>query len=227
MKALPRLVQRLTSDVRMARHRHGDAYAAIVLTGGYDEAGDSGRRHLLPGDVVIHAAFSAHADAIGRVGARVLNLPVSGFDEGFGRVHDADAIERLARRDPVAAAQQLRASWLPSAAEVRDWPDRLALDLLADPTRALASWAACHDLAAETVSRGFCKAFAVTPKRFRAELCARRALRAALATAQPLATIALDAGFADQAHMTHAITALTGHPPGYWRARSSRDKTVH
>ncbi|MDC0716159.1 helix-turn-helix domain-containing protein [Nannocystis bainbridge] len=34
---------------------------------------------------------------------------------------------------------------------------------------------------------------------------------------EPLATIAATAGFADQAHMTRDIRALTGRTPGEWR----------
>ena len=34
---------------------------------------------------------------------------------------------------------------------------------------------------------------------------------------KPLAEIAAETGFADQPHMTRAITALTGAPPRAWR----------
>jgi AraC-like DNA-binding protein len=36
----------------------------------------------------------------------------------------------------------------------------------------------------------------------------------------PLAQLAVETGFADQAHMTRALTMLTGVPPGALRAKS-------
>jgi transcriptional regulator GlxA family with amidase domain len=44
-------------------------------------------------------------------------------------------------------------------------------------------------------------------------------------SAVPLARIAAEAGFADQAHMTRALGALTGRCPGHWR-RSNKFKTA-
>ena len=38
-------------------------------------------------------------------------------------------------------------------------------------------------------------------------------------TGAALSDIAVNAGFSDQPHMTRAITALTGRPPGYWAGR--------
>ena len=37
-------------------------------------------------------------------------------------------------------------------------------------------------------------------------------------TAEPLAGIAAEVGFSDQAHMTRDVKALTGKTPGAWRA---------
>ena len=48
----------------MDRHVHKRAYAALVLSGGYEEAGDSGRHRVQAGNVVLHEAFEAHLDRI-------------------------------------------------------------------------------------------------------------------------------------------------------------------
>jgi AraC-like DNA-binding protein len=98
---------------------------------------------------------------------------------------------------------------------VDDWPDLLAHDLLADPRLRLDDWAERHGLAPATLSRGFARVFAISAATFRAEARAQNAL-ALIATGAALADIAAGAGFSDQPHMTRAITALTGHPPGYW-----------
>jgi AraC-like DNA-binding protein len=225
MNPLPALRQRLAHDGHIARHRHAQAYAAVVLEGSYDEAGELGRRCLRAGDVAIHTGFAAHANRVGRAGASVLNLPVSGLVESFARVVDADAVARAAERDAHAAAAMLRQSLQAVAAPALDWPDQLVLDLAADPTLSLTCWAQRCGITPAALSRGFRRAFGVTPKRWRFECRARRALHALTGSARPLVQIALDAGFADQAQMGHAVNALTGWPPGHWRRWSSADKT--
>jgi AraC-like DNA-binding protein len=83
----------------------------------------------------------------------------------------------------------------------------------------------CHGLTPATVSRGFARVFETSPAAFRAEARALRAFARITAGGRSLAGIAAVAGFADQAHMTRAIRALTGRPPGHW-LRSIRFKTV-
>jgi hypothetical protein len=48
--------------VTVPRHRHASAYAALVLSGGYEECGSRGRFRVGPGDVLLHGAFDAHLD---------------------------------------------------------------------------------------------------------------------------------------------------------------------
>ncbi len=98
------------------------------------------------------------------------------------------------------------------------WADLLATDLDAVPELSLAQWAEEHDLAPESLSRGFRRAFGTSPKSFRMEMRARRARLAAMQSARPLTGIAHDLGFADLAHMTHSVRASTGLPPSQWRA---------
>ncbi|MDP3853075.1 AraC family transcriptional regulator [Phenylobacterium sp.] len=218
--------QSLAPRERFGRHRHARAYVALVLCGGYEEAGEAGRRRLVAGDVAIHEMFDGHLNAVAASGAVVLNLDMDGLAGGFGRIADPDAVARLAERDAAAAAAFLRASLVPTIAEAPDWPDLLARDLAADPDLALSDWARARGLAAETLSRGFGRAFGVSPKRFRYEGRARAALRAVIGGGGPLADLALDAGFSDQAHMSRAVSELTGAAPGAWRRWSSGCKTA-
>ena len=46
----------------MPRHRHAEPYMAIVIEGGYLEAGDIGRIEARSGDVLLHGSFEAHQD---------------------------------------------------------------------------------------------------------------------------------------------------------------------
>lgn len=217
--------QNLPPGRMIARHRHEDAYVAVVLAGGYEEAGETGRRRLQPGEVAVHEPFAGHRNGVGRTGASVLNLPAAGLPTGFGRVADPDALARMAELSLNEAANLLRAAFIPLPAQRLDWPDELAIALAADPRLVLSDWAKSRGLATETLSRGFGRVFGLSPKRFRYEARARRALRGLANCALPLAHLALDLGFADQAHMCHAVSDLTGRPPGRWRTTSSGDKT--
>ena len=203
----------------LARHRHDAGYVAVVLDGGYLEAGESGRIRAEAGMAVIHHGWAAHQDGFGDKGARVLNLPLAdGLAEGPVRLADPDAVVRLARSDPIAAAALLRETATLVSAGPGDWPDLLAQALAADPALAIAGWADAAGLDPASVSRGFARAYGVSPKRFRLELRTRGAVRALTGWRGTLAALAAEHGFADQAHLARAALALTGRTPSQLRA---------
>jgi AraC-like DNA-binding protein len=208
------------------RHRHDRPYMAVVLSGSYEECGSRGRFQVGAGDVLLHDAFDAHLDRFQDNGAQILNLVVADSrpDFSIGRVGDPDAIARAAELDPIEAGALLRAQLREAHTALRDWPDILAADILRDSHCRLDSWARRYGLAAETISRGFRRVFGVTPASFRAEVRARQAFALITRSEAPLVSIAVDMGFADQAHMSRATRALTGLPPSWWR-RSNPFKT--
>lgn len=212
---------RHAADERLPRHRHAEGYIAVVLGGGYEEAGDAGRFTLRPGMVVVHGGWTAHLDRFGVHGAEVLNLPLApGLAPGVGTIDDPDAAARLAERDPRAATAFVAERFRASGERHADWPDLLAAALSADPDLAIASWARGIGLDPASVSRGFARAYGASPKRFRIEARTRRALAALSGWRGTLADLAADQGFADQAHMARAIAAMTGVPPIRLRAKS-------
>ena len=214
-------LQHYDTGAPMPRHRHAEPYMAIVVEGGYREAGDSGRADAGPGDVLLHAAFDAHRDEFHRRGAVVLNLPFNSIGEsGFARIDDVDAIVRLAESDPWLAARQAELAMGPGKRLLDDWPDLLAQALCNDPGLPIAGWADQMGLAVASVSRGFSRAYGVTPKRFRLEARARVAARRLPIWTGGLAALAAELGFADQAHMSRAIAAVTGQTPARLRAKS-------
>src|SRR5271163_1532803 len=102
--------ERWSGDARIPRHMHGRAYAAVVISGSYEECGSRGRFHVGPGHVLLHGAFDAHLDRFSRAGAEILNIVLP--DEvsfAMGYVADADAIARLAEKDARAAGDVLAA----------------------------------------------------------------------------------------------------------------------
>ncbi|MFA6116090.1 MAG: AraC family transcriptional regulator [Sphingomonas sp.] len=209
----------------MARHRHSEGYVALVLAGGYIEAGDRGRVRVEAGHAVIHGAHESHQDRFDRAGASVLNLPLlgPGIDAAMGVVENPDAVARLAERDPHGAAALLRAMFEPSSTRLNDWPDLLAAALAEEPDRHLADWADSLGLAPESLSRGFRRAYGTSPKRYRLEQRALRAVRLLPGWQGSIASLAAETGFADQAHLTHAMVALTGSTPNRLRVKSVQE----
>ncbi|RKH13995.1 AraC family transcriptional regulator [Corallococcus sp. CA053C] len=139
-----------------------------------------------------------------------------------GLLRDVDAVVRLAGTDPRAAAELVASSGVAPLTGPGDWPDLLAAALRDNPSLGLTGWAEATGLAAETVARGFKRAYGVSPKRYRAEVRALQAWRRIPCSTLPLAQLALALGFTDQAHMTRDVVALTGRTPAALRREASR-----
>ncbi|MEE2565141.1 helix-turn-helix domain-containing protein [Hyphobacterium marinum] len=209
---------RLAPRASLTRHRHVRAYAAVVLEGGYTETGDGGRIRAAAGDIIVHGVFDAHADRVGKTGARTCNLPLAGSQAaGVFRAADPDDFIRIAHEGPSAATGWLARHALPRARDREDWPDLLLAAMDAEPDLRFDRWAEATGLRPETVSRGFASVYGITPARLRLERRAKAAWRAIVSTRDPLSAIALDTGFADQPHMSRAVREVTGHTPGAWR----------
>ena len=204
----------------MGRHRHNEAYVAVVLAGSYLEAGDGGRFRAEAGTVIAHEGFTAHRDEFGHNGAVVLNLPAIDGIFGSGSVADADLIARAAEQDATDAVHLLGEQFRQGAPAIDDWPDMLAVVLRQDPDRLISDWADSIGLDPASVSRGFARAYGVSPKRFRREARVRRALGALNSWQGSLATVAAEHGFADQAHFTRSVRDLTGTTPQNLKAKS-------
>jgi AraC-like DNA-binding protein len=205
----------------LPRHLHEEAFATIVLAGGYVEAGDTGRHRAEPGDALIHGPYEFHLDHFDRGSTEVLVVPVDAdrFSCAAGRLPDLDAIVRVLEEDPTAAEVAIREQIEPKGVALPDWPDILARDLGEDPALSLREWAERHGLSAGSVSRGFGQVYGVTPATYRLLQRTRRAIRTILGSETPLAALAQDCGFADQAHMVRSVHHATGLSPRALRAR--------
>jgi AraC-like DNA-binding protein len=210
--------ERLEALGHVPRHRHREAYAAIVLAGGYEEAGDGGRWRVSPGQVLVHRRLEAHQDRIGERGCTLVNVAMYAGPPiaGLFRIDDPDAVARLAETDLPAALSCLFGQARQAVAPLDDWPDLLARRLADDEVFSIGGWAEDAGLAAESVSRGFRRAYGVSPRRYRLELRARRALDMIGSGRRGLAAIAQECGFADQPHLTRTLSSVTGRTPGQW-----------
>jgi AraC-like DNA-binding protein len=211
-----------------SRHLHREAYVSVVLSGGYEEAGDLGRLRVQAGDVVLHDGFEAHLNRFVASGAVVLNLrlPVGeAFAPGLARIEDPDLIARTAEKDRGEAISMVLAAAVKRTSASMDWPDELAAALLRNPSRLLSRWGTRNGLAPWSLSRGFMQVFGISPETFRARARARQARRSIETTMEPLATIAADLGFSDQSHMTRDVKQLTDMAPRALRAAANGFKT--
>lgn len=203
----------------LGRHLHRHAFAALVLSGPYVEAGDSGLHRVAPGDVLFHGAHERHLDRFGHGGSDVLVLPLPETWQGtaHARAADPDRIVRLAERDVDHAVAELLRTLAPAALTNNDWPALLAHALLDDPDLSLQQWGEAHGLHRGSISRGFRRVFELSPRSFRLHARTHAALRLVRGTAMSGSSIAHACGFADQAHMSRALRAMTGLPPSRLR----------
>jgi AraC-like DNA-binding protein len=205
----------------IGRHVHKGAYGALVVSGCYEEAGDSGRHRVQAGNVVLHEAFEAHLDRIPTSGAVLLNVPLPpqyAFRSGVGRVDDPDAIVRLVEKGDSEAAALLLCSTKITEPEFQDWPDELAASLAQNASVNLSGWSEAKGISAWDLSRSFAKVFGISPCAFRARARTHQALRAIQTAGTPLSAVAVHFGFADQAHMTRSVKTMTGRCPSAWRS---------
>jgi AraC-like DNA-binding protein len=218
-------VETLPAGLALPRHRHTAGYATVVLAGSFEEASFAGRFLAAPGDVLLHGAFDCHANQpLTRRAPQIVRLPWDDqLVEGQFRVRDPDALARLSERDVQEAVMMLRGDLIQVPNRELHWTDRLAQILRVGADIRLEAWAESERLTPETISRGFRRAFGVTPKTFRIESRARRALLLLLRTPAPLTHIAHETGFADLPHLSRTIGALTGAAPSYWRRHGIAD----
>ena len=220
-------IETLSSNFSLPRHRHLRAYATVVLAGIFDESGYNGRIHAAAGDVLIHPAMDCHGNQMVSAGVKLIRLDWED-ESGIGGLYhldDVDEIARTAEKDVVEAEhllkRRLREKGLPSDGQKNDWPDLLLADLSRNASTEIGTWAEVNGLARETVSRGFVLAYGIAPSVLRAELRARSAWLRITRGCDGLCRIALETGFADQAHMTRWIHRITGASPAVWRRKAS------
>lgn len=212
----------MRTDLIVGRHRHAAGYATVILSGCLEEASFAGRFIAYPGDVLLHGAFDCHANrCLTRTPLQILRLP---WDENLieGRfcVRDPDVLAAMTERDPDEASRQLRLELKSVPTEQAHWTELLANILRSGSRVRLEEWAETNRLSPETVSRGFRRVFGVSPKLFRVESRARRAWNLLTNCSKSLTDVAYEEGFADLAHLSRNIAALTGASPSYWRRQS-------
>jgi len=68
-------------------------------------------------------------------------------------------------------------------------------------------------------NRTFKASFGCTPGQYVRQMRIARAQNLMTLSSDPLCQIAVECGFADQAHFSRCFRKFVGHPPAFWRAR--------
>ena len=226
-------------------HEHLCAFFNVLLDGRVVNRYASCQLDLPRGVALVHPAGTTHASVVGPGGARLLTMeataPWLARVGAAGPLPDRPEIlgadELITRR----LCREVRVQDACSHLVV----EGLMLLLLARLARGPARRACSEDAllrAAELLRQEFARTLSlqevsahvsIPPARLSAAFRQRfgcgigeylRRLRVAyvrerLGTDTPLAVLALEAGFADQSHCTRVFKALTGLPPGAYRAR--------
>ena len=237
-------------DLVVPRHAHERAYVCLVVAGGYRERTGRHSRDCAPASLLVHPAGEEHEERFAPSGARIFHveLPPRIVDSAgaigvaLRDVHAGEgAATAVARRirselwawdatSPLAVeglALQLLAelgrpsprrrasapAWLPRVLELlaARFRDRLALDDIARE-------AGVHPA---HLARAFRQHRRETLGEHVRRLRIEHACRELAAAERPIAAIALDAGFADQAHFCRVFKRLVGSSPSDYRANAS------
>jgi AraC family transcriptional regulator len=234
----------------LPRHHHQAPYLCAVLAGRYEEVMGSRTETCSPGAVLFHPAGAEHADRFGRHGGSCLNvqfgpgwnrrLELSGLSQlrstYLGQVAEPDirrlrdemprsgpvadlAIEGLVltllttvAREPAAFTSCPEPAWVRLAAE---W---LEANPAAPPT--LEEMGKRMDLSPIYLARAFKASTGCTPAGYVRRLRVERARARLRESNVPLAELAAELGYSDQAHFTRQFRQATGRPPGAYRRHS-------
>jgi AraC-like DNA-binding protein len=211
-------------------HRHAAPYVAFVLEGGYQESSVDGIWQCEPGDLVVHPRMHLHVNRFSGRRSRVLNIVLPGFpwanlalSYGVWRPRDPNSIQPLREVDGEAIAEVLAhaepSRELVSPPALSNMAERLTMD-----SRHRVGAAARHSgMTREHASRVFSRHFGFPPTAFRSEHRFRSALTLVIESTAALASIALEAGYADQAHLTRDFKSRTGMSPGAFRGSFRSD----
>ena len=216
--------QKWGRNIGIPRHRHAEGYAALVLSGGFQECGNRGRFNVGPGDLLLHGAFDTHLDHVFIVGAEVLHLRLPGLNpipHSFARVRDPDLIVRTAETDPISAMDILCEQMSPVAHVPEDWPDLLVAALNEDPNRRPEDWAEMHGLDLQDVGQRFSRIYGVSLETFRSEIRAHKAFEQIVKGTDLLGKVLETSGFTTEIHLSRAIRSLTGATPKSWVERAT------
>lgn len=224
-------------------HAHESAYVCLVLAGASSQTSGGLTRDRNRGESFFYPAGELQSERFGSDGGQLFSVELSSLERfnEFGRVprtsmrlDDSSIVRRLhaetLRRDAASllAIEGLTLALCAELLRVRGeratppWVDRVRDFLHAHYAEqlALADVAAVANVHPVHLSREFPRRFGATLGHYVRALRIESAARALAATERGIAEVALDAGFASQAHFTRHFKAHTGLTPAAYRVNS-------
>ena len=216
-----------------ALHRHEASYVALVLEGGYEEYSVDGVWRCEPGDLVVHPPMHLHMNRFSARRTRVLNVVLDprpfidpGSSYGVWRPRKQFSLRSLSDMDLAAIDDVLAQSERSPALARIPGLSNMAGALAFDSRRGIGAEAGRLGMTREHVSRRFQREFGMPASVFRSEFRFRRALAMVTALSMPLVSVALEAGYADQAHLTRDFKSRTGVTPAALRRRLRTEREI-
>jgi AraC family transcriptional regulator len=226
-------------------HRHEAAYFSLLLEGTYEERGADFNLVYEPYTLVFHDAGTLHEDDIGPGGCRFFSVALlDEWSRVIGELGGARAhVFELDGGDPVWIVLRLYREYCARDAQAESAVEDLVYQLCAHVARGEdetvePEWLAVIDATVherfrepvnltEIAARAgvhaahLCRSF----RRFRGHTISDAVLgmrmmhvcRRLIESKDPLSTIALEAGFTDQSHMSRVFKRVTGRSPGAHR----------
>lgn len=209
------------------RHAHEEVQISVVLRGTIRETVGAVARYGRAGDVIVKPAGLMHEDDFEATRILCIDCPPDAFPTlpreynwyRFDAVTAAAirvAQRHLAGYDVSEDLADLLAALPPRTIVDRPVANQAAEALDAGETNMAAL---AHTLGVHRVylARIFRERWNCSPREYVQRMRVRDAAHRLASTRQPLADIALDAGFADQAHMTRIFGRTVGVTPGTFR----------
>jgi AraC family transcriptional regulator len=234
----------------MPVHHHDDAWLCVVVAGRYEERIRGRVSQHGPGDLLYCPAFEQHAQQFHDTGAAVLIAPsplaIGHLGENL-RLADAPSTQSGAAADlglRMAAELQQYDDFSPlvmqgMVMEAVGWFQRQSDRPIATSlpwlrkAKAFIEYHSSDSVSIEDVarvagrhpvhvSRAFRQAFGQSIGECIRGARARHAARLLLASRQPIAEIAAECGFCDQAHLSRSFKKVFGTTPGMYRSNRSQ-----
>ena len=220
---------------RLKRHAHRAANLTWVLRGAVHERWDADWMRCGPGTVLFKPAFQPHSNRYGPNGALVVHLEASRRGSPAARALASlfPAVPRCGHQTPeflsdVLSAQDLARLMLRLSKALalegglrsaHPWLPRLRRRIVqrCDQPFRLRDIAEEFGVSRATLTRSFRARYGCSIGEYQRRARVERAAALLVSTRLPIERIALDCGFADQAHLCRLFRNRTGKSPGSYR----------
>ena len=235
---------RFARPTPVPRHRHEHAHLLLVVRGAFGICVKGRRTQLTHGEAIFHEPSEIHSGEVSSADARGFTVELTGHPnlahlDSKGSSHGrrtkiATLLAQLYRETQIKDVAQsfaveglqlqlvaalMRDGAAGAATQPPPWLKQ-ARDLLHDTSsenHTMAELSAVIGVDQKAIVRGFRKFLHTTPAEYQRSLRIDTARRSLAETSRPIAQVAADAGFCDQAYFTHQFKRACNCSPAQYR----------